>query len=290
MPFSNPIVGGTTLVRPAIKSPNYSAGSAGWSINKDGSAEFNNIVIRSGEVISGTALYYSGTPAAGNLIMSIAAAAGVDDFGNAYPKGLSIGNTTTRQIVLNYDGNLATINFSANNGHGNTSGSILEIIQRAGQVDEYLAMQIIGPTIVGHTDRVSLALNSQNLDGSSNANFNIQHTSGDLATFDNNGVTTFVPFKSNGNATVLGVLKAANRITDKVSITPSAANVPTSVTVTFPTPLTGTNFTCQVTPNTINPQDIVSWSYSGLSATGVTIWLVRSNTTATNMNYTVEGN
>lgn len=44
--FSNPIVGGTTLIRPAVKSPNYVAGSAGWSINQDGSAEFNNVTIR----------------------------------------------------------------------------------------------------------------------------------------------------------------------------------------------------------------------------------------------------
>ena len=34
------------LIREAIKSPNYAAGSAGWSINKDGSAEFNNVTIR----------------------------------------------------------------------------------------------------------------------------------------------------------------------------------------------------------------------------------------------------
>src|SRR6266540_2524625 len=39
-PFTNPIVGGTALVRPAIKSPNYVPGVSGWSINRDGSAEF----------------------------------------------------------------------------------------------------------------------------------------------------------------------------------------------------------------------------------------------------------
>ena len=44
--FSNPIVGGTTLIRPAIQSPNYVAGVSGWTINIDGSAEFNNVTIR----------------------------------------------------------------------------------------------------------------------------------------------------------------------------------------------------------------------------------------------------
>lgn len=46
MPFGNPILGGTALVRPSINSPTYAAGSAGWSINADGSAEFNNATMR----------------------------------------------------------------------------------------------------------------------------------------------------------------------------------------------------------------------------------------------------
>lgn len=50
MAFQNPVVGGTTLVRPAIHSPNYVAGSSGWTINRDGSAEFNNALFR-GDVI-----------------------------------------------------------------------------------------------------------------------------------------------------------------------------------------------------------------------------------------------
>ncbi len=44
--FSNPILGGTILIRPAIQSPNYVAGTTGWSINADGTAEFNGVTIR----------------------------------------------------------------------------------------------------------------------------------------------------------------------------------------------------------------------------------------------------
>lgn len=40
MAFNNPVVGGDTLVRPAIQSANYLPGVQGWSINRDGSAEF----------------------------------------------------------------------------------------------------------------------------------------------------------------------------------------------------------------------------------------------------------
>ncbi len=46
MQFSDPIVAGSTLIRPAIKSPDYVAGVSGWSINRDGSAEFNDVLVR----------------------------------------------------------------------------------------------------------------------------------------------------------------------------------------------------------------------------------------------------
>lgn len=45
MPFTNPIVAGTALVRPAIKSPNYQPGVSGWTVNSDGSAEFTNVTV-----------------------------------------------------------------------------------------------------------------------------------------------------------------------------------------------------------------------------------------------------
>jgi hypothetical protein len=50
--FQNPIVAGTTLVRDAIKSPNYVAGSTGWTINQDGTVEFSNGTFR-GQLIAG---------------------------------------------------------------------------------------------------------------------------------------------------------------------------------------------------------------------------------------------
>jgi hypothetical protein len=49
MPFSNPIAGGNTLIRPMIQSPDYTPGTTGWAIKRDGTAEFNNATFR-GEV------------------------------------------------------------------------------------------------------------------------------------------------------------------------------------------------------------------------------------------------
>ena len=45
--FANSIIGGMSkLIRSAIQSPNYLAHSMGWTINKDGSAEFNDLTVR----------------------------------------------------------------------------------------------------------------------------------------------------------------------------------------------------------------------------------------------------
>lgn len=77
------------LIIPGVHSNNYVPGSSGWTINADGSAEFNNIVIRGGTVVSGLALYYAGPPANGNLIASISALQGTDAFGNTYLSGIS---------------------------------------------------------------------------------------------------------------------------------------------------------------------------------------------------------
>lgn len=92
--FSNPIVGGTALRIPAIQSPGFVAGSAGWIIRIDGSAEFNNLTIRgtfngTDFILNSSGLFvYSGTPANGNLIGSIAPASGTDGFSNAYLQGI----------------------------------------------------------------------------------------------------------------------------------------------------------------------------------------------------------
>jgi hypothetical protein len=91
----NPIVGGTTLRIPAISSPNFVLSPLqGWSIQANGNAYFADLTL-SGTfdgtdfvINSSGAFFYSGTPASGNLIASIASAAGTDGFGNSYFPGL----------------------------------------------------------------------------------------------------------------------------------------------------------------------------------------------------------
>lgn len=101
--FENPLTAGTVLVREDIRSQNFVPGVSGWRIEADGSAEFNDIIIRGGQTIGGDALYYSGAPAPGNLVLSISAAGGTDQFGNVYPPGLGVfasGSVLKAQISL----------------------------------------------------------------------------------------------------------------------------------------------------------------------------------------------
>lgn len=92
--------GGGNLVIPALQSPNYQPGVSGWQISKSGNAEFNDTTVRgtiAGSVFEGTdfeistsgLFFYSGTPAAGNLVMALANTAGTDAYGNPYKAGVT---------------------------------------------------------------------------------------------------------------------------------------------------------------------------------------------------------
>jgi len=126
-----------SLAIPSIHSPNFLTGVSGWSINKDGSAEFNNLRIRgnfagpdfyisNGDGTLSTTpafLFYSSTPPAVNtLVFSNSALDGSDTFGNHYFAGYSTytgnGNTdlftAMTQAGINWGTNQ---NGSAGTGH-----------------------------------------------------------------------------------------------------------------------------------------------------------------------------
>jgi hypothetical protein len=93
----DPVVGSTVLRRPAIQSPNFVTTVSGWTINADGSAEFNDLTIRG--TFNGTdfivnasgAFFYNGVPAAGNLATSIVPGVSTvtDPFGNTAQPGFT---------------------------------------------------------------------------------------------------------------------------------------------------------------------------------------------------------
>lgn len=71
MAFSNDVVGGDTLLRPAIRSPNYVPGVSGWTINRDGTSEFANGTFRGPVVVldpgSGVVLASIGADGSGSF-------------------------------------------------------------------------------------------------------------------------------------------------------------------------------------------------------------------------------
>ncbi|NUR04312.1 MAG: hypothetical protein HOY79_49765 [Streptomyces sp.] len=109
MAFRNQPLAGNYLVRAAIQSINYVQGLTGWTINRDGSAEFNSVTIRGATTSQGVSLYYNGAPANGNMIASIAPAAGTDAYGNAYPQGIATYNGAGVRTGLWNMGTFATI-------------------------------------------------------------------------------------------------------------------------------------------------------------------------------------
>lgn len=88
-----------------------------------------------------------------------------------------------------------------------------------------------------------------------------------------------------GNTTVDGLLTAKSIVTGSVSITP-VANTPTSVTVSGLN-LPGTVHRAFVTAQSSVPGTVVECTATSVTATGLTIWVNRTNTTNTNIWYLV---
>lgn len=141
----NPVVGGTSLARARINSPNFVTGVSGWTINQDGSAEFNNVTIRGGVIVGGTALYYSTSPPAANtMVASIAAASGTDSAGNAYFAGF----TTYGKSGLTY----YALNQLPGIDHSGTFGAVTTVYTAASQAGPWTAgsqLNLAGSNIAG---------------------------------------------------------------------------------------------------------------------------------------------
>lgn len=127
MGFRSSILAGKRLIREAIQSPNFATGSAGWEVRRDGSAEFNDIVIRGGTQQQGQVFVYNGTPAAGNLMLSISPAAGTDEFGNAYVAGEGLYGANGTLTALNSAGDTVRLRTDAPSYVSNNSSPGMEL-------------------------------------------------------------------------------------------------------------------------------------------------------------------
>lgn len=127
MEFSNGIVGGSDeLVRDGIQSRGFVSGSTGWRINRDGSAEFNDVTVRgafqigsspsppnpyiTGEILSGTP-----TIAIYDGVHSVPARIQGYDLGGYGGLVLDTGAATTEEAALALGGNLAELIYEEKN-------------------------------------------------------------------------------------------------------------------------------------------------------------------------------
>lgn len=90
-----------------------------------------------------------------------------------------------------------------------------------------------------------------------------------------------------GSAAVTGILDAGNIEVGAVAITPSAADTPTSATITGLS-MPGTNFYGFATARSGVPYTAVrEVSVNNASSTGMEVWLTRANTTLTSVNWMI---
>jgi hypothetical protein len=210
---SNSILAGQgTLIRQMIQSPNFVSGVSGWQINKDGSAQFNNLTIRG--TFNGTdftinangIFFYSGVPAAGNLILALTNSAGSDAFGNVYIQGITIGNASGVQVLIEIvSGVQAAIQFPTNattelvaaNMTANNNGSGLL---------QFLQLVISGPrqNPVGAQDWMQILMNSANAGNTSFASMDFNYIA------SNQVVHTQVVFDNTGFNIQAGSIVAAH--------------------------------------------------------------------------------
>ena len=128
MAFSNPVVGGEggELIRASIKSPNFVAGVSGWIIRRDGSAEFNNIVIRF-DVVAGS---------------------------------IVVGPATGPQVIIRYTGTEGIIEFPTNRPIEDGIAFIRSRVVSPGTAAENLLLELRSPTVDNGGDWAFLELDS----------------------------------------------------------------------------------------------------------------------------------
>ncbi len=251
MQFQDELAGGIVLVRPALRSPDYVAGSTGWSIDIDGSAEFNNIVAHGDEVIVG--------PATGPQV----------------------------EILVVSGGSVIRFPINSTNFTESSPASIGAAEVAWGASDFYAVLDMSSPEIASPSDQTaSISLESESTDSTRGAQirFWIANGSSDtIATFSKAQADFDVDVSVSG-----GSLTASNMAWGSAQApAPGGSPAQTSVNVTFATALPNTPrvvVTADTASSDLNSSNI-RWATTGESTTGFTINCWRDTDFATNFNW-----
>lgn len=171
MEFQDELAGGVFLIRPALRSPDYVAGVSGWTINVDGSAEFNDVVIR-GDLSSSNYV-----PGVSGWHLDDAGNAEFNDIvirGSGSGDDIIIGASTEPQVRIGSTASIGYVAFPTNRPSEDLRAIILAGTLNEGAANEAQTLQIFGPTTDTFTDRAYMLLTSQGADGTSDANLNLR--------------------------------------------------------------------------------------------------------------------
>lgn len=198
-PFPEQVAPGGILVYPQIQSPNYVPGTSGWAVFSDGNVEFNDGTFRgvvSGGSFDGTdfvinslgLFFYSGTPAAGNLIASVAPAAGANDGeGNAFLAGFTVYDGAANvQVHVNSSYGAPAIELPTGVGSEEDHLAIYALASNVGDANEVISGIIVGPGSTYDNTQPGIILNSSAKNGSGNL------ASGELVLEDSPGSTKVI--------------------------------------------------------------------------------------------------
>lgn len=105
---------------------------------------------------------YSGTPASGNLVVSIAPAAGTDGFGNAYKAGVTIYGTTGSTVQSTVVGSVAVTNLGTGDAAESSPGSLTTSTIGSGASRSIISV-LRSPLVSGSSQVAQLQLQSQSV-------------------------------------------------------------------------------------------------------------------------------
>ena len=140
MSFSHDVAGGNgNLNVTSIKSPNYEAGVQGWSINKDGTAEFQDVVLPAGT--SGTTVTFGATaptsPSDGDVWYDVSAGLEANVWNGTEWVGYQIGpQALSGSITARSLGGITTTIGTTAPATGNETGDVF-INETTGQLSQW---------------------------------------------------------------------------------------------------------------------------------------------------------
>jgi len=177
--WGNPVVGGVALRIPAIQSPNYNpTAGTGWAIFANGTAVFYGLTITDGTITgpdytvnSDGAFFYSGTPALGNLLASIASTGGTDAEGNVYQSGVTVyfGTGYLQLHVSSSLGDVPAAEMVTGAGSEDLHAALYTDVSNAGDANEYMTTWLLGAGSTFDGKQAAVALNSAAANGAAEA-------------------------------------------------------------------------------------------------------------------------